>query len=136
VTQDKTKQYLKTQVQTASKEQLVVMLYDGAIRFGEQAKSRIDAKDIEGAHNLLVKTQKIVMELLCALNTEEGGEIAGNLVALYKYMYGRLIEANIYKDKARLDEVLGMLRSLRTAWAQAVDNMRKASEVAPLRAGE
>ena len=119
--------YLKTQIGTASREQLLLMLYDGAIRFSEQGKALLGEKDLEGAHGVFVRAQNIVLELLYSLNREETGgqEIVNNLTALYTYIYTRLVEANIYKDTARIDEAVRLLRSLRDAWAEAVDNLRK-----------
>jgi len=123
--QDKAKEYLRTQVQTASREQLILMLYDGAIRFGEQAKERIAAGDWEGSHGLLIRAENIVLELLYALDRKAGGAIADNLASLYSYCYQRLVEANIHHDPAKVDECNGILRRLREAWAQAMLSLKK-----------
>jgi len=122
---DKTREYLKTQIQTASREQLVLMLYDGAIRFSEQARDLVVAKDYEEAHNLLIRAQNIVLELLYALDRKTGGEVADNLASLYTYCYNRLIEANVHHLPERIDESTSVLRGLREAWAQAVDMVKK-----------
>lgn len=122
---DKTREYLKTQIQTASREQLILMLYDGAIRFGDQAKDRIVAQDREGAHGLLIRAQNIVLELLYALDRKAGGTIADNLAGLYTYCYQRLVEANIQHDPVKIDECNGILRKLREAWAQAMANLKR-----------
>jgi len=122
---DKTKEYLKTQIQTASREQLVLMLYDGAIRFSEQAKDRISSNDLEGAHGLLIKAQNIVLELLYALDRKTGGEVAENLASLYTYCYNRLVEANVHHTPEKIDESNSILRGLREAWAQAIDMVKK-----------
>lgn len=124
--QDKTREYLKTQIQTASREQLVLMLYDGAIRFGEQAKERIATQDWEGAHTLLIRSQNIVLELLYALDRKAGGALADNLASLYTYCYHRLVEANIHHSAAKIDECNGILRGLRDAWNQAMQSLKKA----------
>jgi len=128
--QDKTKEYLKTQVQTASREQLILMLYDGAIRFGEQAKERIAGKDWEGAHGLLIRAENIVLELLYALDRKAGGSIADNLASLYNYCYQRLVEANIRHDPAKVDECNSILRKLREAWAQAMISLKQGQTAA------
>jgi flagellar protein FliS len=124
-TNDKSKEYLKTQIQTASREQLVLMLYDGAIRFSEQARDRIVAEDYEEAHNFLIRAQNIVLELLYALDRKTGGEVADNLASLYTYCYNRLVEANIHHVPEKVDESSSVLRGLREAWAQAIDMLKK-----------
>jgi flagellar protein FliS len=123
--QDKTREYLKTQIQTASREQLILMLYDGAIRFGEQSKDRLAVQDWEGAHGLLIRAQNIVMELLYSLDRKAGGTVADNLAGLYTYCYQRLVEANIQHNPAKIDECNAILRKLREAWAQAIANLKK-----------
>jgi flagellar secretion chaperone FliS len=122
---DKSKEYLKTQIQTASREQLVLMLYDGAIRFSDQAKGLIVAKDYEAAHNLLIRAQNIVLELLYALDRKTGGEVADNLASLYTYCYNRLVEANVHHVPDKVEESNSVLRGLREAWAQAVEMVKK-----------
>ncbi len=111
--------YKETQVKTASQGKLIVMLYEGAIKFLNIAKQAIDDKDIEAAHNNIVKSQDIIMELLMSLNLEVG-DIAKKLYNLYLYMNKRLMEANMNKDKAPIDEVLKMLTELKEVWEQAV----------------
>jgi flagellar protein FliS len=122
---DKTREYLKTQIQTASREQLVLMLYDGAIRFSDQARDRIVTGDLEGAHDLLIRAQNIVLELLYALDRKTGGEVAGNLASLYTYCYNRLVEANVHHAPERVDESTSVLKGLREAWAQAIELLKK-----------
>jgi len=122
---DGTRKYLKTQIQTASREQLVLMLYDGAIRFSEQAKDRLASRDYDGAHGLLIRAQNIVLELLYALDRKTGGEIAEKLSGLYTYCYSRLIEANVYHQPERVDESSNVLRDLREAWAKAIEILKQ-----------
>ncbi|MHC4915849.1 MAG: flagellar export chaperone FliS [Planctomycetota bacterium] len=122
---DKTKEYLRTQIQTASREQLVLMLYDGAIRFSDQARDRIAGKDFEGAHRLLIRAQNIVLELLYALDRKTGGEVADNLASLYTYCYNRLVEANVHHLPEKIDESNSVLKGLRDAWVQAMEIVKK-----------
>ena len=122
---DKSREYLKTQIQTASREQLVLMLYDGAIRFSDQARDRIVTSDFEGAHRLLIRAQNIVLELLYALDRKTGGEVADNLASLYTYCYNRLVEANVHHAPEKIDESNSVLRGLREAWAQAMEMLKK-----------
>jgi len=127
---DKSKEYLKTQIQTASREQLILMLYDGAIRFAGQARDRITAEDWEGCHGLLIRAQNIVLELLYALDRKTGGEVADNLASLYTYCYNRLVEANIHHVPEKIDECTSILKGLREAWAQAIETLRQNPEAA------
>ncbi len=121
-------QYQRTQVETASPTQLVVMLYDGAIRFLYRAKERMLAKDIEGKHIHLIKAQKIVMELMSSLDRSRGGEIAVNLHRIYQYMLEQLVEANLYNKSSNIDTVLSMLKDLRESWAEVDKQQQKSRE--------
>ncbi|MFS8544380.1 MAG: flagellar export chaperone FliS [Limnochordales bacterium] len=110
-------QYRATQVQTANPVNLVVMLYDGAIRFVRQGIAAIEQAKVEEAHRNLIRAQDILAELERALDPR-AGEIAANLEQLYDYMQRRLMEANLRKDAAPLQEVIGLLTELRDAWQQ------------------
>jgi len=110
-------QYRTTQVQTANPVHLVVMLYDGAIRFVGQGIAAIERSEMEEAHRNLVRAQDIIAELNRALDPQ-AGEVAANLEQLYDYMHRRLVEGNMRKDTAPLQEVMGLLRELRDAWDQ------------------
>lgn len=114
-------QYKETQIKTATQGKLIVMLYEGAIKFLKVAKNAINEKNIESAHNNIVRAQDIIMELLLSLNME-AGEIAEKLHSLYLYMNKRLMEANIYKKIEPIDEVLKMLIELKDVWAQIANN--------------
>lgn len=116
-------QYLKTQIETASKEQLVVMLFDGIIRFSEQARKAIEANQIEESHHSLMRAQAIVMELICTVDKEKGGEVAGNLMGLHAYAFNCLIVANMKKDLTKIDEVQKIYRQLREGWVGAMDSL-------------
>ncbi len=117
--------YLKTQVETASPEQLVTMLYDGAVRFGEQAVDALGRDDSETFCARLGRVQDIVLELSASLDRERGGEISGNLASLYSYVYTRLVEADITRDVALVREALGIIRELREGWIGALENIRQ-----------
>ncbi len=118
---DPTRKYLETQVRTASQEQLLLMLIDGAIRFSEQAKGKLAEKDLEGAHHLLIRGQRIMVELVTSLSREIGDEIYGNLVRLYNFVYFRLVRANVQHAPEPIDEALRILGSLRQTWAEAIE---------------
>lgn len=115
--------YRVNSVLTASPGQLVLMLYDGALKslaiaseaFGQPAD---EPKRIETINQQLLKAQAILMELQSGLNMEAGGEFARTMHRLYDYHYRRLLEANIRKQPEPVVEVERLLRELRDAWAQ------------------
>lgn len=111
--------YREIQVATATPGQLLLMLYDGAIRFTREAGAALTAGQIEESNRLLQRAQDVLAELMSTLNPD-AGQIAQNLYSLYEYMQRRLIEANIKKDPQAAEEVLGLLSGLREAWAEAV----------------
>ena len=116
-------QYLRTQVETASKEQLVVMLFDGIVRFTEQARKALADKDVESSHNLLMRAQAIIMELICTVDKERGGEVAKNLLALHAYAFNCLVVCNMKKDASKIDEVQRIYRELRDGWQAAMESL-------------
>ncbi|WP_028307518.1 flagellar export chaperone FliS [Desulfitibacter alkalitolerans] len=109
--------YLQQQVSTVSQEKLVLMLYDGEIKFLKKALESIAAKNIQEAHYNILRAQDILMGLMSGLNMSTG-QIAENLFNLYEYMHSRLVEANIYKDTSIIEEVLTMIIDLRNTWNQ------------------
>src|SRR5574344_1862337 len=119
------KQYQQNQIITSNPEQLLVLLYDGAINYLNKAKAAYPTKDIEIIHNNVIAAQKIIAEFMSTIKMDTGGEFAQNLHNFYKYLYGLLVDANIKRDEAALDEVLRHLKSLRDAWKQAIVNVAK-----------
>lgn len=113
--------YQQNDVYTASQGKLLLMLYDGAIKFLRISKFSIDEKDFSGANKNLLKTQNILTELMCTLNMDY--DISKRLYGLYDYMKRRLIEANIKKDTKIVDEVLNMLTDLRDTWQKAIASL-------------
>ncbi|MBX6395056.1 MAG: flagellar export chaperone FliS [Alicyclobacillaceae bacterium] len=109
--------YRATAVQTAGPDRLLLMLYDGLIQFLQGAREALIAKRWEDAHRHLVRSQDIVRELMVTLNRDY--DISKSLMALYDYYHRRLVEANVKKQVEPVDEVLGHVRELREAWAQA-----------------
>ncbi|PZD97842.1 flagellar export chaperone FliS [Paenibacillus sambharensis] len=109
--------YQQSSVQTASRGQLIIMLYDGAIRFTRQGIAAIEESNIQATNHNLQRTQTIIHELVACLDMKY--PIAQNLVLVYEYMLRRLIEANIKKKKEPAEEVLSYLLELKEAWVQA-----------------
>ena len=113
-------QYKKTAVNTASKEQILLMLYDGAIKFLHKAKLACETKDLEQIHINLTKAERIITEFQSTLDMENGGRFAEELYALYEYLNNRLFLANIKKRTDYVDEVLKHLTELRDTWREAI----------------
>ncbi len=105
-------------VLTASPEELTLMLYDGAIKFANQAVFAIEADDMKLAHEKIVRVERIIEELRITLN--HNYPIAGELDRIYEYIYRRLVEANTRKDIEILDEIMGHLRGIRDSWKEAM----------------
>jgi flagellar protein FliS len=118
-------QYRATKVETAGSVDLVVMLYQGAVRFIRQGIQSLDQNDSTAAHSNFVRAQDIIVELLGSLNREAGGDIAKQLAGLYDYCYRRLIVANVKKDQAAAREVVTILRDLGTAWQEIAAQQRQ-----------
>ncbi len=112
-------QYRQTQVQTSAPEQLVLMLYDGVVKFASQAQEGIAEGKLEEAHKALIRVQDIFSELQFSIN-DEAGEVAQQLSLLYDYLYRRALDANLEKDVAIIDEIVGMVRDLRSTWVEAI----------------
>ncbi len=112
--------YLKNQIATASKEQLLILFYDGAIRFTRQAKIAIENKNIEGRNYAINKASAIVTELAATLDHSRASEIAADLDALYGYMLKVFNETCIKNNIRELDVVEGILSDLRETWIQAI----------------
>ena len=114
--------YKSVAVNTATPGQLVLMLFDGALRFLATAVLGFQLDNIatrnEQIHNNLVKAQKILRELQCSLDLKSGGEFATTMFALYDFMLDQLQTANLAKDDAPIGAVERMLGEIRDAWAK------------------
>jgi len=115
--------YQTQSILTASPGQLVLLMYDGALRFMAQARAGFalpedNPRRIETIHTALLRAQAILSELRANLDMEAGGDIAANLDRLYDYHLRRLFECNLRKDEAPLIEVENLVRTLRDAWAE------------------
>ena len=116
--------YLRSKVMTATPAELTLMLYEGAIKFVNKAIMSIEKDDVMGAHNNLMKTQRIIEELRASLDHKY--PVAKEFDTVYEYILRRLVEANIKKDKDILEEVLEHLRTMRDTWKEV---MKKAKSV-------
>lgn len=110
--------YRRTAVQSSSPLGLVVMLYDGAIRFVLEARDAIARNDVGGRTAAVSRALAIVAELQNTLNVKEGGEVAQELDRLYTYVSGRLLDVTSKADDAAAAEVHRLLTTLREGWSQ------------------
>lgn len=127
--------YQQNQIKTASPEQILLMLYDGAIRFTRQAISGVENNDAKMRRYGISKAMAIITEFSNSLDREVGGKIAEDLDALYDYMIRELTSVNLNTDIEKLRVVENLLVDLRQTWGEAVEIVRKeyaeaASEVA------
>jgi flagellar secretion chaperone FliS len=109
--------YRENSIMTASPEQLVVMLYDGAGRFLRQAEGAMLDRSWLVASEKLSRAEAIIDELLATLDMD-AGEVADRLQSIYVFCKTRLIEARIERDSVRVDQVARLLAELREAWSQ------------------
>jgi flagellar protein FliS len=120
---------LESDVRGADPHRLIVLLFDGAESALSQALIRLDANDMGGKSESLLKAIDIILTGLSAsLNTAEGGDLAHNLKALYDYMVSRLIHANVHKDAAAIREVQRLLGEISGAWREMGQNLKKSGE--------
>jgi flagellar protein FliS len=113
----RTNPYLQTEVQSRTPVELVVMLYDGALRFIADAKEGIVQRDIARRGRAISRAMAIISELQSSLDLDQGGDIAVSLDALYVYVRDRLVDASIKQDVKPLDDATRVLRNLREGWA-------------------
>lgn len=111
--------YKQSSVSYASKEQLLLMLVDGASRFAKIARQAMLDKNISKAHENIVKTENIFYELMATLDVQRGGEWAKNLIQVYEFITRRLTDANMTKDVKILDEVIPLIDDIRNTWNEA-----------------
>ncbi|NLV69016.1 MAG: flagellar export chaperone FliS [Spirochaetes bacterium] len=111
-------QYKQTQISTANQGKLIVMLYDGAIKFLNIAIENIEPMRYDVVNTNIIKAQDIITELLLSLNMNEGGEISQNLFSLYMYFKRQLLEAKMRKDPEIIRQILKLMKEMRDAWDQ------------------
>ncbi|MFT6630724.1 MAG: flagellar protein FliS [Bacteriovoracaceae bacterium] len=116
--------YKKTSVQTASKEQILLMLYQAAIKNCKKAIEAMNAKDVAKKGEFIGKLQDIVIELNNSLDFEVGGDVARELSSLYDYVLYSSTQANIKIDIEPLEGCLRVLTTLYDGWAQAIKSLK------------
>ncbi|MBL7185323.1 MAG: flagellar export chaperone FliS [Phycisphaerae bacterium] len=113
--------YQDTAVTTQSKGRLIVMLYEGAVRFLKLAIKEAEAKNYEAKGNYISKALDIITELNAVLDMNAGGEVAGNLRKLYFFMNERLSQANSKNDPEMIRQVIALLEELNQGWKAIAD---------------
>ena len=118
--------YVETAILTASKEDLIVRVFDILILSAQQAveKMHADVGDIEGIHRALLRAQRALAVLMGALDMEIGGELATNLFRVYEFWHHELVMANMQKDVVRVERLLPDFIDYRKTWAEAVSQFK------------
>lgn len=110
--------YKQNSVKTASPAKLTLMLYDGAVKFCNIAIEGIDTNDIMKANENIIKAEKIIVELRATLDMKY--PIAKEFDRVYDYIYRRLVEANMKKDKGILNDALKHIKTMRDTWKEVM----------------
>ena len=119
--------YSNSKIQTASPAELTLLLYEGAIKFANIALVAVEKKDIEKAHNNIMKVENIIIEFQSTLDHKY--PVAKDFDAVYNYLMQRLQEANLKKDPEILKEVLGQLRTMRDTWKEVMEKTANGNNV-------
>ncbi len=120
--------YLKTKVMTADPGQLRLMLFDGALKFAEQGRQGLVARDYEAAFNGISRCQQILAELLNSLNPQQAPELCQKLAGLYTFMVTRLMTASHHRDPAIVEEVIKLLQYERETWIMLLDKLARETD--------
>jgi flagellar protein FliS len=115
-------QYQRAQVESASPTRLIVLLYEGAIRFCHMARAAMLRGDLETQNLNLVRAQRIVGELIASLDRNAGGEVAARLSNIYAHVLEELVAANLYDRTDKVDHVIALLTEMRASWVE-IDRM-------------
>lgn len=124
--------YKSVQVTTTDKGRLLLMMYEGAIKFLKQAKMGLEDNDISKFCRFLSKGQAIIAELMNTLDFEKGGDIAKDLDRLYDFMLFYLTEANLHRDPKRIEKVVGLLDIIHAAYKEIIEGNKNADKEAQL----
>jgi flagellar protein FliS len=119
--------YKKTSVETASKEQILLMLYQAAIKNCKKGIEAIENKNLAKKGEYIGKMQDIIVELSNSLDFEVGGDVAKELASLYDYILYSSTQANIKIDKTHLEGCLRVLNTLYDGWTEAIKQIKTQS---------
>ena len=121
--------YRRNEISTSSQGRLILMMYEGAIKFATMAIQSLDKGDIAGQGKYINKTHDIINELSLALDLKKGGEVALRLESLYQYIVSQLTLANIKSDRKALETVIKILGPLSDAWEQLLHSTTNKDQV-------
>jgi len=126
-------QYIETSIATASKEDLIIKIFDVLILASTQALDKLnnDRGDIEGIHKSLLRAQRALCLLMGSLDMEIGGEVARNLFRVYEFWHHELVMANMQKSAIRVERLLPFFKDYRAMWMQAITEFKASARSAP-----
>jgi flagellar secretion chaperone FliS len=122
--------YQQTAATTADGGDLLILTYEALLRWLSRAQEAIDAGNLVNAHQALMYSQDLILNLSTSLDFERGGDIAINLQALYQFLSREIVQANVDKDSARIGSVRELIAPLLDAWRAAVPMARKQGQLA------
>lgn len=120
--------YKNNTVNYASKEQLLLMLVDGAVKFSKRAEIALNEKDIKASHDNLIRTQGIMSELMVSLDTS-AGDWAKQLFKVYEFIKEKLVQANLKKDIKVLQEVIPLIEDVRDLWYETYNKAKASGDI-------
>lgn len=116
--------YKNNSVNYASKEQLLLMLVDGAVKFSKQGREFMLEKDIKRSHECMIKTQDIFLELMATLD-RQAGEWAEQIFQVYAFINTSLVSINMKKDTKELDKLIPLIESVRDLWYEVNEKVKQ-----------
>jgi flagellar protein FliS len=120
--------YQTVQVTTTDRGRLLLMMYEGALKFLKQSKAGLEGNDIPKFCRFLSKSQAIIAELMNTLDFEKGGNIARDLDRLYDFMLFYLTEANLYRDQKRIQKVIDLLDVIYQAYKAIIERSQDSAD--------
>lgn len=119
-------QYLETSIATASKEDLILKIFDFLVLNATQALEKLknEREDIEGIHKALLRAQRALALLMGSLDMEIGGEVSRNLFRVYEFWHHELVMANMQKDPVRVERILPNFIDYRKMWTEAISQFK------------
>ena len=124
-------QYKTVQFTTIDRGRLLLMMYEGCLKFLNQAKEALETHDVSKFARFLSKAQAVIAELMNTLDFEKGGSIAKDLDRLYDFMLFYLTEANLYRDGKRITNVIGLIDTIYCAYKEIIEGEKARTSAAP-----
>ena len=115
--------YLRTKVFTASPEELRLLLLDGAVKFARQGREGLASRDFEASYSGISQCRNIILELINTMRPEHDPVLCERIGALYTFIYSELVAANLERDIARMDRVIGLIEFERETWSMLMQQL-------------